>query len=131
MDKSLKEKVSEEMKRRGVKVPRLSKETGIPKDRIYKWYQQGSNPKPEDSITLEKWIIDSQMKRQQNMLNEDEGEYGGEPLAKKASEQWAVIQLLMHEIATLNAKNEGKAFKDSLDEINNKVLLILHAGKEE
>jgi hypothetical protein len=56
MDKTLKEILLEVMKARGVKVPALSTQTNIPKDRIYKWFQQGSTPSPEDSMILEKWI---------------------------------------------------------------------------
>lgn len=56
IEMSLKEKLLNAMKIRGVKVPKLSKETGIPADRIYKWFQQGTHPKEEDSVILEKWI---------------------------------------------------------------------------
>lgn len=53
----LKETLQEEMKRRGVKFPRLSKETGIPKDRMYKWYgEQGSRISHQDVVTLQRWL---------------------------------------------------------------------------
>lgn len=55
-DKPLKDRIKDEMKRRGVKVPQLEKETGIPKDRMYKWFQTDNIPKYEDAIILEKWI---------------------------------------------------------------------------
>src|SRR5690349_2565920 len=56
MAKDIKERLSEAMQQRGIKIPKLSEITGIPKDRIYKWFQQGSYPKAEDATVLEKWI---------------------------------------------------------------------------
>lgn len=46
----------EVMKLRKVKVPQLSNETGIPKDRIYKWFSEGNSPKAEDEKIIEDWI---------------------------------------------------------------------------
>lgn len=37
-------------------VPEFSVATGIPKDRIYKWKQQGTSPKAEDEKTIQAWI---------------------------------------------------------------------------
>lgn len=45
-----------ELKKRDVKIPRFSKETGIPKDRIYKWLQEGNNPKADDEKKITAWI---------------------------------------------------------------------------
>lgn len=56
MANDLRNKLLEAMKKRGVNVPNFSKQTGIPKDRIYKWYQQGTNIKPEDALIVDKWI---------------------------------------------------------------------------
>lgn len=56
MDKPLKVRLKEEMKKRGVRTPALSIQTGIPQDRIYAWYRDGSNPKTEDRAILERWI---------------------------------------------------------------------------
>lgn len=56
MSKDLKERLKETMQRRNVKVPQLSIETGIPKDRIYAWYRDNTNPKDQDSKKIEKWI---------------------------------------------------------------------------
>jgi predicted transcriptional regulator len=56
MTNDIKNKLLETMKVRGVNIPSFSKQTGIPKDRIYKWYQQGTNIKPQDIMTVEKWI---------------------------------------------------------------------------
>jgi transcriptional regulator with XRE-family HTH domain len=56
MAKSLKDRLKEEMKKRGIKVPALSEQTEIPKDRIYAWYRDDSNPKAEDQSRLEEWL---------------------------------------------------------------------------
>lgn len=39
-----------------ISVPAFSLETGIPKDRIYKWKQQGTSPKSEDERKILSWI---------------------------------------------------------------------------
>lgn len=39
-----------------VSVPKFSLETGIPKDRIYKWKQEGTSPKSEDEATIQAWL---------------------------------------------------------------------------
>ncbi|MBS1915713.1 MAG: hypothetical protein JST87_05510 [Bacteroidetes bacterium] len=56
MDKPLKDILKEVMKERNIRVPKLSELTGIPKDRIYAWYRDDTNPKSEDSEILLKWI---------------------------------------------------------------------------
>lgn len=61
MDKSLKDIVKERMDELGIKVPDLSKQTNIPKDRIYKWYDKKRpvNPKSADEKILQKWLNSS------------------------------------------------------------------------
>lgn len=54
--KQLKDRIKEAMEERGIKIPQLAKETKIPKDRIYKWYQDDTNPKYEDALVLENWL---------------------------------------------------------------------------
>lgn len=56
MEKPLKERLKGKMKERGIKIPALSTQTGIPKDRIYAWYRDDSVPKAEDQVILEKWL---------------------------------------------------------------------------
>lgn len=56
MTKPLKDRLKEVMELRRVKVPALSEQTGIPKDRIYAWYRDNTSPKAEDQIRLEKWL---------------------------------------------------------------------------
>lgn len=63
-----------ELKKREVKIPRFSKETGIPKDRIYKWIQEGNNPKADDEKKITAWI-----KMEKPPLHENMEEQRGEP----------------------------------------------------
>lgn len=51
-----KDEVLEIRKQRKVSVTQLSKSTGIPADRIYKWESGVGNPKADDSEKLQKWI---------------------------------------------------------------------------
>lgn len=63
-----------ELKKREVKIPRFSKETGIPKDRIYKWIQEGNNPKADDEKKINAWI-----KMEKPPLHQNTEEHKGEP----------------------------------------------------
>jgi len=56
MGETLVYQLSVEMKRRNVKTPKLAKTLSIPKDRIYKWFQEGTNPKEEDAVKIRKWL---------------------------------------------------------------------------
>lgn len=49
-------KLYEKLAKENIKVPEFSRMTGIPKDRIYKWKQEGTNPKAEDEATLKAYI---------------------------------------------------------------------------
>jgi hypothetical protein len=51
----------ETLKARGVSVPEFSEQTGIPKDRVYKWNQVGSRPKSEDEKIITEWISGEKM----------------------------------------------------------------------
>lgn len=77
MTKSLKSTLLEVMKEKGIKIPQLAKETSIPKERIYKWFSEGSNPKAEDSLILSTWIEKRQMEKvpRENMLFEPPSTY--------------------------------------------------------
>lgn len=56
--KELKSRLKETMDRRGISFLELERQTGIKANRMYKWYQQDTNPKKEDSDLLEKWLND-------------------------------------------------------------------------
>lgn len=53
---TLKDRVKEALERRGVKIPALAKQSGIPKDRIYAWYRDNTDPKMKDVERLENWL---------------------------------------------------------------------------
>lgn len=77
MKKFTKITLREEMKRRKVKVPALSEVTGIPKDRIYAWYRDNTNPKKEDQEILEKWINEVPFKKNEETGIDDPLPFGG------------------------------------------------------
>lgn len=45
-----------ELKNRRLSVPEFEELTGIPKDRVYKWKQQGSRPKPDDEKIIHDFL---------------------------------------------------------------------------
>lgn len=53
---------------RKISVPEFSKATGIPKDRVYKWKQQGTSPKAADEKLIIEWI-----KKMENVPHERNG----------------------------------------------------------
>lgn len=56
MSKDLKTILKEKLDERGIKIPKLAQLTGIPKDRIYAWYRDNTNPKSKDEELIIKWI---------------------------------------------------------------------------
>jgi hypothetical protein len=54
--KQLKVRLRNTMRERKISFPKLEKLTGIPKERMYKWYSEDTNPKVGDVEVLEKWI---------------------------------------------------------------------------
>lgn len=62
MDKPLKDIVKERMDKLGINILQLSKQTGIPSARIYKWYPKNpddakrANPKYQDIQKLQEWL---------------------------------------------------------------------------
>lgn len=52
-------KLFEVLKEKDISVPKLSTALDIPSDRIYKWKQQGTNPKAEDEVKIKDWLKES------------------------------------------------------------------------
>lgn len=48
--------ILDELKGTGASVLKISKETGIPANRMYKWYEGKGSPKYEDVQILRKWL---------------------------------------------------------------------------
>lgn len=87
------------MKIRGIKVPALSIQTGIPRDRIYAWYRDGSNPKVEDQAALENWITGKTSTKNEG----DKMEIGESDLTATAKE---LLALYRERIAELKEDKE-------------------------
>lgn len=49
-------KLYEKLAKENMKVPEFARMTGIPKDRIYKWKQEGTNPKADDEATIKAFL---------------------------------------------------------------------------
>lgn len=49
-------KLYEKLAQENLKVPEFARMTGIPKDRIYKWKQEGTNPKSDDEATIRAYL---------------------------------------------------------------------------
>lgn len=49
-------KLYEKLAKENIKVPEFSRMTGIPKDRIYKWKQEGTSPKSGDEATIKSYL---------------------------------------------------------------------------
>jgi transcriptional regulator with XRE-family HTH domain len=54
--KPLKDRLKEEMAKRKFSFPKLANETGIPAARMYKWYEENTQPKMADAEKLEAWM---------------------------------------------------------------------------
>jgi len=52
----IKTRLQKALKNKGLSISQFAKKVGIPQDRIYKWYQQGTQPKPDDLLILENWL---------------------------------------------------------------------------
>jgi len=71
VDKNILAELTTAMKTRHIKVPALADRLDIPRDRIYKWYQQGTKPKEEDAVKIWNWINGEMM----HSVKEDEAPY--------------------------------------------------------
>lgn len=56
MEKTFRDELKEVMKSKGVNVPELAAQTGIPKGRIYGWDNDDTQPKAADQLKLRKWM---------------------------------------------------------------------------
>jgi hypothetical protein len=56
LSNTLVDKLKKHMRERNIKVPQLQMETGLPRDRVYKWFKNNPKIKHEDAEIIEKWI---------------------------------------------------------------------------
>jgi len=119
--------LKDKMQESNITVSKISKETGIPAPRLYKWLDGTNTPKYEDIKTLERWLIANGViiKKSQTdphiigKLN---------PLEGYVSKEWLVIRFLIHELAALKADAQGKTFEECLNELENRIHIIIHSG---
>jgi len=130
MGETLVYQLSVEMKRRNVKTPKLAKTLSIPKDRIYKWFQEGTNPKEEDAVKIRKWLS-GELEKVPRETNDYKLEDGGEfytPSGKMNMGDRAMIIALKEIVAKLMVGNPK--FSDSLqgclNEIDEHTILVLN-----
>jgi predicted DNA-binding transcriptional regulator AlpA len=64
------------MTRNHIKIPAIAVKLGIPKERIYKWYQEGTKPKAGDAAKIWKWINGEKEENEENMVSEPQEPYG-------------------------------------------------------
>lgn len=62
-DNNLVVSLFETLKNRRLSVPKLSELIGIPKERIYKWKQEGTTPKAEDQKKINAWLNGENMEK--------------------------------------------------------------------
>jgi transcriptional regulator with XRE-family HTH domain len=103
MNNQLKDRVKEAMDRGKVSMLELERQTGIPANRMYKWYQQGTNPKKDDADKLEKWLNDLEKHTNEAELQEPQANYESrrslentlEKLAEDKLRSTAIIERLV------------------------------------
>lgn len=89
------------IKETGVSIAKISKDSQIKQDRIYKWLKDRGNPKAEDSKLLDLWIK-KQLEEIPNQLNDsgDYNEYGKYNFKVTDAEFYAFI---LKEMAAMKA----------------------------
>lgn len=96
-------RLKEELKKRNVKVPAFEDQTGIPRDRVYKWLKRDTGKiGNQDATIIENWIIGKMDNvphetPPKNQLGEEEVRYSLKQLSE-ATNRHSIID-------ELNAKN--------------------------
>lgn len=114
MKESLTSRLKKEMNNRKVKVPQLEAETGIPRDRIYKWLKrQTGNITHEDALLIEKWMNGNMdnvphEKEDKEHLDKSSLERSIENLTQNELRTTAIIERL---VSLLEVKLTGQSIK--------------------
>lgn len=95
--------ILDEIEATAVPLLKISKATGIPVDRMYKWYKNNSKINGEDIVLLRKWLEESGF-----AVSEANHGYGNVPLKEKVKGHDALLSVLVHEVAALIAKQTGE-----------------------
>jgi transcriptional regulator with XRE-family HTH domain len=78
--KPLKTRLKEVMDTRKISFLELERQTGVKANRMYKWYQQDTNPKTDDADILDKWLNDLEKDTGTNVVNEPEPTFADKSL---------------------------------------------------
>lgn len=122
MERSIKDILKDEMKKRKVKTPELSEVTKIPKDRIYAWYRDNTNPKAEDQIILEKWINNEEIPNddeENNNLEENKKDHRIDDLIRIADKNADAVVLSAKSLDRLTAMLESRSSFDLEKSVSN------------
>lgn len=126
----------DEIKKRNISVPEFSRQTKIPKDRVYKWDQQGTSPKAEDEKIINAWIIGENVEKVPHETIPDVPESPGDKIIATLKESLkevfktssgkvsagtiieAIIKLAENQDKILNVNSEAVATNKILAEAN-------------
>lgn len=114
MIKFTKAVLREELRRRRVKVPTLSEVTGIPRDRIYAWYRDNTNPKKEDQQILENWLNEVPFKKSEEIAQKAEDK--DKTIYNLSEAQIIQARAILILAGKINSGGPGGAFLDDEDE---------------
>lgn len=118
MKKSIVYQLGEEMKKRSIKTPKLAETLGIPKERIYKWFQEGTNPKEEDALKIRSWL-----NGEKEILTSEM------PKGFKPTPEQALLQVLLRHYADYVAKKEGVDAETIVTEIKKTARTVIEASE--
>lgn len=107
MEKNILKELEICMEERHIKIPALAEKLGIPKDRMYKWYQQGTKPKEKDAIKIWNWINGENDDEVNNSVKEPETPYGNLAACLRIIESQQ--QLLMSQQQTIHFLTTGRS----------------------
>lgn len=100
-------------KARRKSVPDFEAETGIPRDRVYKWRRSGTTPKAEDQAIIEKWLQGGIMDKSPINQGNSAVQESGEP---------DLLKTLLTRLVTLT-ENQNRILerqeKDLVEKVNN------------
>lgn len=97
-------RLEQEIEKRGISVPELEAQTGIPKDRVYKWFKRRPEKiNYEDVLIIEKWIsgnLDNIPRGTPENGLTNAGAYGSQSNAAKLSLEKSIENLTNNEVGT-------------------------------
>jgi len=114
--KTIVERLYEELEKRGVSVLKFANETGINKDRVYKWKKENTNPKSKDEEKILAWL---NMEKVPHETKED----------KRISTLEARCDVLTGVVVELLFATSGESRAIIQKKLDSEVLKILEIGR--